>query len=861
MKPDISVTFTGLKFTNPFLLSSAPPTESDSNIMRAFEAGWGGVVTKTIGLHPVTNVAGPKTKFLRSTLDGQLSMQKRPETALHSSWNWELISDKPLDWWIPKIAGIKKAYPDRMLIASIMAGSGSDKELAHWQTLAKACQDEGADAFELNLSCPHMDRKDMGSNIGKDQAQVSIVTEVVKEVAKVPVWAKLTPSTTDIVEEADAAFRGGADAIVSSNTFPSLPLIDPETLDFEMNVDGLVSSGGLGGPAILPQSLAKMSQLTNAFPDRAFSGIGGVSTVRARAQLPAARLRHRAGVHGGDARPRDRSERDQGAARGHAAVHGKARLPIGRGLPRLAPRQRGGALADSTAGRQGVPRRTRRRGLCELAGQQASRPQANRDFVELTEDVSSSPLWNPDLAPTSLASRTWSTYHIAALWIGMSVVITTYTLASGLMQQGMTWSQALVTILLGNAIVLVPMILNAHAGTKYGVSFPVLCRAAFGVKGANVPAILRAIVACGWFGIQTWIGALALQALLVAAWGGWANVAGGIWISFAIFWLVQVAIIIRGLEGIKMLESWSAPLLLGGGVALLIWAINNGGGLGRILSEAPKLQQGSTPFWTLFPAALTANVGYWATLSLNIPDFTRYAKSQRSQALGQALGLPATMTAFAFLGVAVTSATIVIFGEAIWDPVVLIARIGSPMVVIFGALVILAAQITTNMAANVVSPANDFSSLAPKKISYVTGGLITAALGIVMMPWKLYADASAYIFTWLIGYSSLMGAVGGILIADYWLLRGRNLSLPDLFKLDGRYSYSGGVNRKAMIALIVSILPVIPGFARAAMTPGRRRGQPDLLRSPLHLRMVRDVRAQRRHLPCADGKQCIRSYR
>ena len=444
----------------------------------------------------------------------------------------------------------------------------------------------------------------------------------------------------------------------------------------------------------------------------------------------------------------------------------------------------------------------------------------SKDFVELTEDVSSSPLWNPDLAPTTIASRTWSTYHIAALWIGMSVVITTYTLASGLMQQGMTWSQALVTILLGNAIVLIPMILNAHAGTKYGVSFPVLCRAAFGVRGANVPAILRAIVACGWFGIQTWIGALALQALLTAAWPGWANVPASIWIAFAIFWAAQVAIIIRGLDGIKWLEAWSAPLLLGGGVLLLWWAIRNGGGLGNILSEAPKLQQGSTPFWTLFPAALTANVGYWATLSLNIPDFTRYAQSQRSQALGQALGLPATMTAFAFLGVAVTSATIVIFGEAIWDPVVLIARIGSPFVVIFGALVILAAQITTNMAANVVSPANDFSSLAPKRISYVTGGLMTAAFGILMMPWKLYADAAAYIFTWLIGYSSLMGAVGGVLIADYWILRKRELSLPDLFKLNGRYSYGGGVNPKAMIALVVAILPVVPGFIRAAMTPG-----------------------------------------
>jgi len=247
--------------------------------MRAFEAGWGGVVTKTIGLHPVANVAGPKTKFLRATADSyEITMQKRPGSALHSSWNWELISDKPLDWWLPRLARIKQAHPDRILVASIMAGSGNDRELRNWQTLATACQDAGADAFELNLSCPHMDRKDMGSNLGKDQEQVSIVTEVVKEVAKVPVWAKLTPSTTEIVEEAGGAFNGGADAIVSSNTFPSLPLIDPDTLDFEMNVDGLVSSGGLGGPAILPQSLAKMSQLTKAFPDKEFSGIGGIST-------------------------------------------------------------------------------------------------------------------------------------------------------------------------------------------------------------------------------------------------------------------------------------------------------------------------------------------------------------------------------------------------------------------------------------------------------------------------------------------------------------------------------------------------------------------------------------------------------
>ena len=453
------------------------------------------------------------------------------------------------------------------------------------------------------------------------------------------------------------------------------------------------------------------------------------------------------------------------------------------------------------------------------------------EVVELTEDLSHSPLWNPDLAPTPLSRRTWSTWHIAALWIGMSVVITTYTLASGLMQQGMTWWQAMLTILLGNAIVLVPMVLNAHAGTKYGVSFPVLCRASFGVKGANVPAMLRALVACGWFGIQTWLGGLALNTLLVAAWPGWNEFALNIWVSFGLFWLVQVAIIIRGLEGIKHLESWSAPLLLAGGALLLLWAIRNGGGLGHVLSESSRLQTTQVPFWQLFPAGLTANVGYWATLSLNIPDFTRYARSQRSQVIGQALGLPATMTAFAFIGVAVTSATIVIYGEAIWDPVALIARIGSPLVIIFGALIILIAQLTTNMAANVVSPANDFSNLAPRTITYVTGGLITAVIGIVMMPWKLYADAAHYIFTWLVGYSSLMGAIGGVLIADYWVLRRRHLSLADLFKLNGRYSYSNGINPRAMIALVIAVLPVVPGFVRAATTPGGQVANPTFLDS------------------------------
>jgi len=276
---DLSTTFTGIRFANPFLLASAPPTESDTNIMRAYEAGWGGVVTKTIGLHPVANVRGPKTKFLRVDNGGsRLSMAKRPDSTLMASWNWELISDRPLDWWVPRLEAIKQAYPDRVLVASIMAGSGSDRELENWQVLTQAVQEAGVDAIELNFSCPHMDRVDMGSNIGRDKVLCSISTQAVKEVARVPVWVKLTPAGADIAEEAGATFLGGADAITSSNTFPSLPPVDPASAAFEVNVDGYVASGGLGGPAILPLSLAKMAQLTHAFPDREFSGVGGISS-------------------------------------------------------------------------------------------------------------------------------------------------------------------------------------------------------------------------------------------------------------------------------------------------------------------------------------------------------------------------------------------------------------------------------------------------------------------------------------------------------------------------------------------------------------------------------------------------------
>ncbi len=451
----------------------------------------------------------------------------------------------------------------------------------------------------------------------------------------------------------------------------------------------------------------------------------------------------------------------------------------------------------------------------------------SQDFVELTDDVSASPLWNRDLAPTTIASRTWSTWNIAALWIGMSVVITTYTLAGGFIEAGMSWWQAMITILLGNTIVLIPMILNAHAGTRYGISFPVLARASFGTRGANIPAILRAIVACGWFGIQTWIGGTALDALIGLLWPGWNSldtVLGGValhtWLGFGIFWLIQVVIILRGIEGIKYLESWSAPLLLAGGAVLLWWAASAAGGLGRVLTESSRLQKEHHDFWRLFPAALTASVGYWATLSLNIPDFTRYARSQRSQMLGQALGLPLTMTAFAFIGVAVTSATLLIYGVAIPDPIELMKRFDSALVIIFAMIVIFAAQLTTNMAANVVSPSNDFSNLNPRLISYVAGGLMTAVIGIVMMPWKLMSSMGAYIFTWLIGYSGLMGAIGGIMICDYWAIRKQRLDLKGLFETKGPYAYSNGVNWKAVIALVVAVAPVVPGFLRAATTPG-----------------------------------------
>lgn len=420
-------------------------------------------------------------------------------------------------------------------------------------------------------------------------------------------------------------------------------------------------------------------------------------------------------------------------------------------------------------------------------------------------------LINADLAPTRLAQRTWTTYNIAALWIGMCVCIPTYMLAAGLIAGGMNWWQALLTITLGNVIVLAPMILNAHAGTKYGIPFPVLVRAPFGTRGANIPAILRALVACGWFGIQTWIGGQAFNSMVALLLPSWALFEWGPAAGFLIFWAMNVYFIVRGTESIRWLESLAAPFLLLVGLGLLGWAYVEGGGFGPMLNQPSKFQTAGE-FWKFFVPSLTGMVGFWATLSLNIPDFTRYARSQRSQMLGQLFGLPLTMALYSFIGVAVTSATMVIFGEPIWDPVVLLSKFQNPIVIFLSLLALTIATLTTNIAANVVAPANGFSNLAPRRITFVGGGLITALLGIVMMPWKLLADYSAYIFGWLVGYSGFLGPIAGILIADYFVVRKRELNVQALYTRGGEYEYTKGFNPKAILALAAGVFVALIGL-------------------------------------------------
>src|SRR5881394_3895673 len=442
--------------------------------------------------------------------------------------------------------------------------------------------------------------------------------------------------------------------------------------------------------------------------------------------------------------------------------------------------------------------------------------------VDLAQ-IKDSRLYNSDLAPVPASGRKWGLLSFAALWISMSACIPTYMLASSLIGGGMNWSQAILTIFLGNLIVVVPMILNAHAGTRYGIPFPVFCRASFGTRGANVPALMRAFVACGWFGIQTWIGGAAIYKTLGVFFPGLttpgASAFLGItlaeFVCFLFFWAINMFVVYKGIESIRFLLNIKAPLLIALGLLLLWWAYRNAGGFGPILAQPSAFDPGQPKagqFWSFFVPGLTGMIGFWATLSLNIPDFSRYARSQRDQVVGQALGLPLTMALYSFIGVAVTSATTIIYGQTIWDPVDVLTKFTNPIVLVVAMFALCLATLATNIAANVVSPANDFAHLAPRKISFRTGGLITGIIGVLMMPWILLADPTAYVFTWLVGYSALLGPIGGIMIADYFVLRHRRLNVDALYQHGGEYCYTSGFSMIAIFALIVAVLPNLPGF-------------------------------------------------
>jgi NCS1 family nucleobase:cation symporter-1 len=445
--------------------------------------------------------------------------------------------------------------------------------------------------------------------------------------------------------------------------------------------------------------------------------------------------------------------------------------------------------------------------------------------VELvdTTKIEASPLYNHDLAPVPLARRTWTTYNYAALWISMAHCIPTYMLASGLMASGMNWSQALVTILLGNTIVLIPILLNSHPGTKYGIPFPVFARAAYGTLGSNVPALMRALVACGWFGIQAWIGGEALNMFFRTIVPGWPTLLGAgfgghtttEWLSFLVFWSLNIFIIYRGMDLLRAVENWAAPFVLVMTGALLWWAVTRAQGLGPLLSLPGKFHS-LGEFLPVFMPSLTAMIGYWATLSLNMPDFTRFGKSQREQIVGQVVALPTTMSLFAAMGVMITSATSIIFGQAIWDPVQLVGKFSSPIIIAISMFTVVVATIAVNIAANVVSPANDFANAFPRAISFKTGGLITGVLGIAIQPWRLLADPSGYIYTWLLGYSGGLGSIAGVLIADYWIVRRRELALEDLYRTDGLYR---GSNWRAIGATVFGCALAWSGLVLPPLRP------------------------------------------
>lgn len=442
-------------------------------------------------------------------------------------------------------------------------------------------------------------------------------------------------------------------------------------------------------------------------------------------------------------------------------------------------------------------------------------------------EMAADSLTNSDLAPTDTVQRTWRWYHLAAVWLGMVIGVPAYMLAGGMIEQGLSASQAIAIVLLGNLVVLVPLLLIGHAGTRYGVPFAVLVRSSFGVQGAKLPALARALVACGWYGIQTWIGGSVLLALSGALLGrdltgppiDFLGIGSGQLVAFALFWAAQLIFVMKGLAAIRIFETWTAPLKVAVCIGLVWWAVQTAGGVGDLMSRPSAFVQGGSKegqFWSTFWPLFTAMSGFWGALALNIPDFTRFARTQRDQIVGQAVGLPGPMALLALVSVMVTSATVVIYGKAIWDPVALSQNIGGIGVMI-GLLIITIDTVSVNIAANLVGPAYDFSALWPKRISYRTGGYITAAIGALMMPWKLLEETEGYIFVWLTGYGALLGPITGIMIADYWILRRGRLDVDALYQERGRYRYWGGWNPIALIAFAVPVLINLPGFLHSAL--------------------------------------------
>lgn len=432
---------------------------------------------------------------------------------------------------------------------------------------------------------------------------------------------------------------------------------------------------------------------------------------------------------------------------------------------------------------------------------------------ELTQELPDSQLYNKDLAPVPFAKRTWGYYEFIAIWVGMSVCVPTWMLGASMVDAGFNWAIVVGTIALGNLIVLIPMILNSFAGAKYGIPFPVFLRSAFGIYGANIPALLRAVVAIGWFGIQTMVMAFAIDGILVelspTGYGGMAgsvgffNLPAHTVISFFISWIMTVVICYysspkHSAPGVKWLNDISAPILIVIGLGLLWWGYAKAGGWG------PILNQPTTASWSIWPAFLTAMVAYWATLAINISDLTRFAKNQKVQYIGQTVGMPTTMTLYSFIGVAVTSATVVIYGAAIWDPVALMIKTGSLFFIYIGLIFVILATLTTNIAANMIAPINDVMHVYPKKLNWEVTTIIISIIGILMQPWRFLADPNAYIWTWLLGYGAFLGPVAGVVVADFWLIRKQTIKLDDIYQKDGYYDYKTTANPIMTILLLIS---------------------------------------------------------